>query len=277
MNKDMQKEHEMQDDELYALLDSAMADDRLCVSEDLIQRTLQRVKEEDKIVSAVPHKRKYRALVQYAGLAAAALLIVFVGSNAIKNVNKESASDMAAPRAETAKSGGNSKYYYSTADSADGARVPNAESEMTDRGNSVISDEMATSQNVSESPKERDGDVPADVTEDAYLGSEEIILSDEFYGFLKKGGYEPEGKTAECWEYVGEAEDAEEQMEKALLTVAVINGRDTIGSYRYTVLDSRGEKQVIVSELPLDRIIRIRTDRGDLWFLLGAETMIYSE
>lgn len=276
MNKDLQSENEMQDDELYALLDSAMADDRLCVSEDLIQRTLQRVKEEEKVVPMVPRKRKYRALVQYAGMAAAALLIVFVGSNAIKGGNKR-AEDMEAPRAEATKSGDGGKYYYSTADAADDRSVPKTESEMTDRGNTMTRDEMATSQNVSESPKERDGDVPADVAEDSYMGSEEMILSDEFYGFLKKGGYEPEGKTAECWKYAGEAADTEERMEKALLTVAVINGRDTIGSYRYTVLDSRGEEHVIVSELPLDSIIRIRTDRGDLWFLLGAETMIYSE
>lgn len=279
MNRKLQNENEMQDDELYALLDSAMADDRLCVSEDLIQRTLQKVKEEKKPVTVTKRKPGYRALVQYAGLAAAALLIVFVGSNAIKNVNKESASDMAAPRAEASNSGGENKYYYSMVDSAEEMNASTAGDTMSDDKSDALRDGIAYTQNENETsaPAERDTPKDAEDATEAYFGSEELLLSDEFYEFLKKGGYEPEDKTAECWEYVGEAENAEELMEKALLTVAVTDGRNTIGSYRYPVLDSRGEEQVIVSELPLNRIIRIRTDRGNLWFLLGAETMFFLE
>lgn len=279
MDKAIQNNEELQDDELYALLDSAMAEDRLSVSEDLIQRTLQRVKEENKPVTVTTRKPRYRALVQYAGVAAAALLIVFVGSNVIKNMNTESAADMAAPRAEASNSAGNKKYYYSTADSVDGENVPTAEDVMSDDKSDTPRDGIAYTQNENETPVPKERDVPKDAedTTEAYFGSEELLLSDEFYEFLKKGGYEPEDKTAECWEYVGEAENAEELMEKALLAVAVTDGRNTIGSYRYPVIDSRGEERVIVSELPLDRIIRIRTDRGDLWFLLGAETMFFLE
>ncbi len=275
MNKKLQTENEMQDDELYALLDSAMADDRLCVSEDLIQRTLQKVKDENKSVTVAPRKPKYRTLVQYAGMAAAALLIVFVGSNAIKNVNKESASDMAAPRAETANSGDN-KWYYSTADSADGASAPSADGAMSDGGSDAAKDEIAYVQSESEAPKERDGDVPAD-TADAYMGSKEIIISDKFQSLLKTEGYELSGEVAECWDYAGEADNAEAQMEEVLLNGTVIEGLNTIGRYRYQVTDGDGNQKNIVSELPIDRIIRIPTRDGALWFLLGAENMVFTE
>lgn len=279
MNKNLQTENEMQDDELYALLDSAMAEDRLCVSEDLIQRTLQRVKEENKPVTVTTRKPRYRALVQYAGVAAAALLIVFVGSNVIKNMNTKSAADMEAPRAEASNSAGNKKHYYSTADSVDGENVPTAEDVMSDDKSDTPRDGIAYTQNENETsvPAERDVPKDAENTAEAYFGSEELLLSDEFYEFLKKGGYEPEDKTAECWDYAEEAENTEAQMTELLLNGTVIEGLSTIGSYRYEISDGAGNQEIIVSDLPVDRIIRIPTATGYLWFLLGAENMVFSE
>ena len=277
MNKELQNEVEMQDDELYALLDSAMADDRLCVSEDLIQKTLQRVKEENKTVTVARRKPKYRAWIPYAGMAAAALLVVFVGTKTINNVSKESA-DMAAPRSEASKAMDDGTYYSSSAES--GGSVNGTASTNAMDSFDMIMDENGHSRGQKETPLDcedaKEENMVPDTTE-SYLRSEELVLSGEFFEFLKKGGYEPEDKMAECWEYAGNAADIETQMEEAILTVAVINGPDTIGGYRYTVLDGRGEKRVIVSEHPLDRIIRIRTDRGKLWFLMGTETMFYLE
>lgn len=277
MNRKLQNENEMQDDELYALLDSAMADDRLCVSEDLIQRTLQKVKEEKKPVTVTKRKPGYRALVQYAGLAAAALLIVFVGSNAIKNVNKESASDMAEPRAGAWETGDNNKHYYSTADSVDGTCIPNAESPMTDGGNDVVSDETAYSHNAGADPMERDTPKDAEDATEAYFGSEDLFLSDQLQSLLKEKGYDLFGKSAECWDYAGEADDVETQITNALLNGTVIEGLSTIGSYRYEIVDGEGNREIIVSDFPIDRIIRIPATTGDLWFLLGAETMFFLE
>lgn len=275
MKKELQKEWEMQDDELYALLDSAMEDDRLCVSEDLIQRTLQRVKEEDRTATVTSRKPRSRVWISYAGVAAAALLVVFVGTKSINNVSKESA-DMAAPRSEASKAMDDGTYYSSSAEcggSANGAASTNAMD-----NSDMVKDEAGYSRGQKETPLEREDGIEADVAPEvteSYLRGEEFILSGEFFEFLKKGDFEPEDKIAEYWEFAGEETDMEKQMEEALLTVAVINGPDTIGSYKYTLLDSRGEKQEIASELPLDRIIRIRTDRGELWFLFGTETTYF--
>ena len=70
-----QNTDEMQDEELYALLDRAMETERLCVSEELIQKTLKRVAEEEstKVVSFDTARKKKLSPVKYAGVAAAAL------------------------------------------------------------------------------------------------------------------------------------------------------------------------------------------------------------
>jgi hypothetical protein len=67
------------EEELYALLDKAMEDERLCVSEELIQKTLKRV-EESPASTGVHHKSKnYSRLIRWGSVAAAAVLVVFVG------------------------------------------------------------------------------------------------------------------------------------------------------------------------------------------------------
>ena len=53
MDKAIQNNEELQDDELYALLDKAWETEKLCVSEELIQKTLKRAAEEtdSKVIS----------------------------------------------------------------------------------------------------------------------------------------------------------------------------------------------------------------------------------
>ena len=75
MDKAEQERKTEQDDELYALLEKAILDERLCVSGELIQKTLRRVQDgaEKKPV------RKYFVTLRYACAAAAALLVVVAG------------------------------------------------------------------------------------------------------------------------------------------------------------------------------------------------------
>ncbi|MBQ8548564.1 MAG: hypothetical protein IJ427_08700, partial [Lachnospiraceae bacterium] len=71
MDKAIQDNTELQDEELYALLDKAWEAERLCVSEELIQKTLKRVAEETdtKVISFETAKKRKMSPMKYAGVA----------------------------------------------------------------------------------------------------------------------------------------------------------------------------------------------------------------
>lgn len=77
----MEQQNNRNDEKLYALLDTALRDERLAVSEDLIGKVLRRAGE----APVVPKRRKkpeYRRYLPYAGAAAAAVLFVLLGKGA---------------------------------------------------------------------------------------------------------------------------------------------------------------------------------------------------
>ena len=86
MDNLLQNQDEMQDEELYALLDKALGAERLCVSEALIQKTLKRVAEEDnsKVISFEKAAKRKLPAVKYVSVAAAALFVVVLGVGVLR-------------------------------------------------------------------------------------------------------------------------------------------------------------------------------------------------
>lgn len=277
MKKELQKEWEMQDDELYALLDSAMEDDRLCVSEDLIQRTLQRVKEEDRTATVTLRKSRYRAWISYAGMAAAALLVVFVGTKTINNRSKESA-DMVAPRSEVAKTMDDGTNYSPSAE-WEGSTNGMASTNAVD-GSDMLEDDADAIRGQKDTPTTPREWIEADPVPDttgAYLRGGELVFSQKMQTLLQQEGYGSFDGFAECWNYAGEKDDVEALLEKALLDGKVTDGLANTGTYCYPVVDREGNERTILSDVPVDKVIRIRTEREVLWFLVGEETLIFIE
>ncbi len=273
------KETQMQDDELYALLDSVMEDERLQVREDLIQATLQRVKEEEK-AEVIPMKKsggkKYRML-SYAGMAAAAALVLFVGIKTINNggftgsnMKAESVADsplymngdhlITADRIESEKSesraDGKKDWYYSVADDADGAEMQ----EPSDLAPNVVVPEAKE-----EEIPERGGD---------RITSNRVKLSADLQKMLSG---EDKGETiwAECFVLRQRKGNWQEELLKIIEACAIEGELPAEGEYCYALVCEDGSFGNINAESPLDLIVRIETESGELWGLFGENVRVY--
>lgn len=273
MNKILQDTEEMQDEELYALLDKAMETERLCVSEELIQKTLKRVAEEDgsNVISLNTVKKRRNVYMRYGCVAAAAVLILLVGvrSFAGKSFSVEDAAPMEASRengirktessvmydgAEENESGYGalSDFYYSTSESLN--------------GDSVDSEDYA------EAPEaETRG------SESAMRGGT-VVLSERLTQALTDAGMMPLSTEAECWEFVYREESWEAELLNCLIAGTVLeNELPETGRYGYLLAGADGRRETISCNEPLDIIVCIRTEQGMLWGLLGESAVFYTE
>lgn len=293
MDKLMQENDEMQDEELYALLDKAFETDRLCVSEDLIQRTLARVAEEQepKVISFEKAAKRKIPAVKYIGVAAAAVLVVFVGVRTLGNgkvsmdtapmeaeaeyagyVNKTEAADGTDSRgvaaADSRKNG--TGYYYSVTDSD---AVTNHEVVGDMLADAVVPKEDVTGMQLPGSEVREESESVSALT-GAWL-----TLSAEMKEALTAVDAEPVSGKAEYWEFVQREETWETELFYELAAAMDVFGESLpeSGEYHYSLECGDGNTQMICSEYPLDGIVRVETKKGTLWGLFGSTTRFYTE
>ena len=274
MNKAIQDNTELQDEELYALLDKAFETERLCVSEDLIQKTLKRVAEEPdgKVISFAKAAKRRTLVLRYTGVAAAALFVLVLGGQILGGrlwnggVQKEATGDMSQRNGQRDASAGETEdglsiwadsetYYTNSADSV----CESADDALSDRAG------VACEATISD-------------VKDAGLQSTEVAMPERLSVALSGNGYETLTSVAEIWEFVEGWEDWDKELEKLLKTEKwPVKGLPEKGSYNYSLMLWDGMEKTICTEEPLEFVVRIETEQGALWGLFGATINIYSE
>lgn len=247
MDKAGQERKAEQDDELYALLEKAVSDERLCVSGELIQKTLRRVQDgaEEK------PKRRYFVTLRYACAAAAALLAVvaggvffnrggFLGGTKQSEMCPEWENAGRPVRMVTENSGGD----LTSQVNAEGEKVQNYELQTAD------TDTLATHSGT-------DGA--------SSWNSERFAVSEELVAALAAAGYTISAKEAEYWEYAKAEEDIRNIDRKQEIIAAL---------YEAVPCDEAEES---LSGTPLYAAIKIETEQGALWILLGEKLYLVEE
>ncbi len=291
MDKKLQNTDEMRDEELYALLDKAYETERLCVSEDLIQRTLARVAEEGdtKAVSFETAKKRKIPAVKYIGVAAAAVLVVFVGVRTLGNGGV--AKDAAPMEAECDNAGYKNEALLADSAGGRGGSVTEGSRKGTEYYYSV-SDSDAVTQHETADDMMADAVVPKeDITGMQFPGSEvleenegaltgtEVTISAELAEALTAVGAEPVSGKAEYWELVQREKTWEQELFYELAACMDVFGERLPegGSYRYGLGRNDGSSLSVYSDEPLDGIVRVETKKGTLWGLFGNTTRFYTE
>jgi len=283
MDKAIQDNKELQDEELYALLDKAWeTEPRLCVSEELIQKTLKRAEEETdtKVVSFETAKKRKISPVKYIGVAAAALFVAVVGVRMLGNgsfVAKDA--QMEAAPGNAAKTDGAVAYHSeaSTAmvNSADAQEDKwyssrSGHEEDSDVGSNILIEGLKD--NAVTAPEE---EVATDAVE---MSAMTTTFSQKLAGVLKDAGFPPVSAEAECWEFAATDMDWERELLNSLVSGGFWgNHCPEGGAYRYVLLGTDNSRYVIEYREPLDMVIRIETEKGVLWGLLGADGFFYAE
>ncbi|MBE5930477.1 MAG: hypothetical protein E7268_05360 [Lachnospiraceae bacterium] len=289
MDNLLQNRDEMQDEELYALLDKALDTERLCVSEDLIQKTLRRVAEEDnsKVISFEKAAKRKLPAVKYISVAAAALFVIVLGVGVLRggvtagdSVQMEAVYDngagnkglMTADKTESAgisvvdNADGTMQYSYSTngaGDKHDAAEDMSDAVEVAPEGDAVVQEDRGRPQATAKNENVLEGTV--------------TILSAELAEALTAVGAEP--GEAEYWEFVQRDTTWEKELFRELAAAMDVFG-ETLpesGAYSYSLECANGNGKTIYCEYPLDGIVRIETSKGVLWGLLGDTARFYTE
>ncbi len=274
--------NEMQEEELYALLDKALeTDPRLCVSEDLIQKTLKRAAEEtdSQVISLEAAKKRRISPMKYVGVAAAAVFVVVLGVGVFGNggfVAKDA--QMEATVDNTAgKSDGAMTAYDSSEPGTVMANSADAQKGKTYYSRSGEAEDLPADDNgigfdvLADSPKENIAESEAVTGGEAELSATTVTLSQKLAGVLKDAGMAPVSEVAECWTFA----DVETDWERDLLNSLAAgelwgNQCPESGSFRYVLEGTDSIQYVMEYNEPLDLIIRIETEQGALWGLFGA-------
>lgn len=283
MDNLMQNQDEMQDEELYALLDKALGTERLCVSEELIQKTLKRVAEaeDSKVVSFETARKRKIPAMKYISVAAAALFVAVLGLGVLRSggfskdsVEMEATYDNAARKSESL-----------LADAVDGT------------GLSVVGNkDDSSNHSYHYSSTNGDGDMTADVAEgeavvqedrgmpkeseekESVLECTSEVVSVKVTEALAAVGMVPVSGKAEYWEFVQSEISWEEDLFRHVAAMQTFDEPlPENGDYSYSLLCKDGSVQMICCAYPLDGIVRIETSGGTLWGLVGEDVRFYTE
>lgn len=273
MEKGMQKQNEMQDEEIYALLEQALEQERLCVSEELIQKTLKKI-EEQGIAEQRPMqkvKKKY-VFVRYASVAAAAVLIVALGIGMKDGIGMNKATEETMPEMAADHAGDSTRFEYSVNSSTNDTKkgIPRSESQAPTASDEALNVEVYDGLTDMAEPEEQ----PI-----VYLDSTVFYVSEVWEKTEADDTVLPEGtQDAEYWELV-ETED--DWMAKLTQCLAETKPKEQLlsetGGYQYALRCHDGSTQMFSFPEPLKRIVRISTEQGTLWCLFGETTYLYKE
>lgn len=246
----MDKAESEQEDELYALLEKALSDERLCVSEELIQKTLKGVQDGKK---EKPYRRYFRVL-RYACAAAAAVFVLILGSRILwqgslfRTSCEKNAVGLAPygglPEGMVQQSDPANEPYWEMSDGIDKVQLSSYCKDIDLDGTVVLESEMNWQM-------------------------EKITVSEELVEALSSVGYVVAGKEAEYWELTqGIAQDNENVEDE---------GEDGKQEIISALREMPKVPKVITSATPLYKAVRIQTEDGMLWVLLGEELYLLIE
>lgn len=278
MDNGVYEKDTIQDEEIYALLQQAMEQERLCVSEELIQKTLRRVQEADN-AAAVPISKAGKKPfygIKYACVAAAAVLVLLAGSkvfDAGKLFTKNNAEYSVQEEGIDGRSGGNAGINKS--------KSGNVANEMAEVQDKVDACKDAADFEGTESEEYITADSNVSVTNhnvDAYMEAGTVSLSSAIQSALSEAGYEPVADEAEYWVYVKREVDWKQELVQELeKQKPVVNTLSENATYRYPLKCNNGENKLLLSEVPLDLIVRFKTEQGILWYCTGEKIFFYAE
>ncbi len=286
MDKAMQDNKELRDEELYALLDRAWeTDERLCVSEDLIQKTLKRAAEEkdSKVISFETAAKRKISPMKYVGVAVAAVFVAVLGVNAFGNggfvandVKMEATADGTGQKLDSMS------IQYDSSE-ASTAMVNNADkpgnksyySRSGDEGDLLA--DIGTDVSVPLEAPEENSESEA-VGGEVEMSAMTLELSQRSAGVLKDAGMAPVSDNVECWAFADVETDWERELLNSLAAgVLWGNQRPEYGTYRYMLEGKDDARYVMEYNAPLDLIVRIETEKGVLWGFLGADSFFFTE
>jgi hypothetical protein len=181
------------------------------------------------------------------------------------------------------KSNGMSTHYdrseagIATADSAD---VPGDKWHYSRSGDGEDL-EILTDKNVQLVAPEENRGADAEVREEmdmVEMSAITVELSQMLSGVLKDAGMAPVSHDAECWEFAAVETDWERELLNCLAAGELWGNQcPDDGTYRY-VLESKDDVRYVMEyNEPLDLIVRIETEQGALWGLLGAGSFFFTE
>lgn len=267
MDKVIQNQDEMQDEELYALLEKALEQERLCVSEELIQKTLKKIENQGIAEEVSVRKTKKYTLMRYASVAAAAVLVVALGIGMQGGIGRNKASNEAMPECVADRAEEEGAFEYST-------NSMQGKNDAAGRAGTMTDSEEMVIMNPSEALAD---EYLLDEPESGYLESTGITIA-VVKETVEEEAVKDSALSGECWELVDSGEDWEAELTEKLENLESENEPlpDT-GEYVYMLSCDDGSKATIFFDEPLTRILRIRTEQGTFWCLFGTELRVYKE
>lgn len=279
----MDKQNMPEDEELYALLDTALQDETISVSEELIQKTLRRAKEE---TVAAPQKKKFgcRAILPYSGMVAAAALVLILGGRVIAGrggftsefaaENSGSAIQKADQIAYEGKSGGNDFVKAapeSDSNSCSMADGFNGKKWFQENGESKGREETANASN----------DVPVTAADQNFQAEQEGVrltcgekyfFSEELLRTAENTGYRLQSYGAVTWlAEEGTGVDWNTELTEYLKE----NGDEAFAAAGTIFVGIAGDNQLIVwAEDDVKAAVFLETERGDFWAVMGDTLQI---
>lgn len=271
----MEQQNNRNDEEWYALLDTALRDERLVVSEDLIGKVLRRAGE----ASVVPKRRKkpeYRRYLPYAGAAAAAVLFVLLGKGA-GAVRKSESCAPESPKQEM--NAGYDGMYFQGECEAPGA---SGEAQTNSHGQGFPAGIQPTDDSTGGNKGIQDGAVmkPAsDGTSAAGLALEEYKIPEGLCLAFEAAGYPVLDTTAAVWK----REEALADWEKEL-TMLFREGDCAVEAAPGSIENEEPEGEVFYQNgeelycfgAPVEAMLAVKTERGTFFAVktVGAETVV---
>jgi len=279
MNRTMQDNSEMRDEEIYALLDKALDTKRLCVSEELIQKTLKRVAAEEegaKVISFEKAAKRKLSPMKYVGVAAAAVLVAFLG---VRTLGNGGFSKETAPMEATNGNAAN-KTEAMLADCVDGRGflVMDNKSKSSEHFYSISDSDDALNSMATEEAV-TDMELPKEETEGlTSMRCATVSVSERLAEAMDAAGKMLVSRDAECWEFVSREENWENALFEGLAAgVAFSDELSEAGDYSYMLVRKDGSVKHIKFGQPLDLIVRLETEKGTLWCLFGGEVFFRTE
>lgn len=277
MDKAIQDNTELRDDELYALLDKAWETERLCVSEELIQKTLKRAAEETdtKVISFESVAKRKFSPMKYVGVAVAAVFVVVLGVNVFGNggffANKaqmEATADRSGYKADGAEAYERSEASIAMGNGAD-----------SDDGRWHYSKSMENAGVLADAADEAEAfDSAVGIKEEAGMSGTTEILSEKTVDALCAVGADPVSDTAECWAFVDNEIVWDTELLNCLKAGAVFEKEFPYsGTYQYVLQCNDGTRKILECREPLDLVVRMETKQGMLWGLFGANVFFVME
>lgn len=269
------------EDEIDALLGQALEEERLCVSEELIQKTLRQIKDgtESKISSMQKPYKKWKRVLEYSCAAAAAVFVLMVGGSVFAGgflSQKSKGIDMALEARDSDEKVNNAEentgYTYATV--ADQAEVG---TRLDDFFENIYDDEPASA-GESEDAEKCPEAAEEGCAEKTYLGATKQQVSEKLQTAFAKAGFVLTDATVECFELVRRQTDWDEELVELLdIQEQEVFLLPQKGAYAYFLTRENGEQCLLPSEEPLDLLVRVETTAGGLWCLFGETVRLYTE